>query len=327
MIVTDLINDIYYQSDYILLYSDTDSEVFKFTFSEDENEITFNSIKRPIKKVAGQVVIGQYYDLETAYGYGGPITNCYESNFLNRAFQAYRIECQKQNIVCEFIRFHPFNNIIEYGELFDFFSKERQVVIVDLTLSTEDRWTRYSKTTRNILRKAIKKMSRDNDSKMLGCFTSLYQQTMDKNNAEEFYYFKPEYFEKLIGINGVDLLSVSLDSEIVSAGFFMHGSDLSHYHLSANNSQFFKENGNYVLLDFAFEQAKSYGCKWMMLGGGRSSDEDDSLLRFKQKFSGELVPFYIGGLTFLPEVKDGLDRLWREQNPGINQKLFQLYRL
>lgn len=327
MIVTDMLNDIYYQSDYASLYSDNDSEVFNFTFRQDENKIHFHSIKRPINFVAGQAVDGDYFDLETPYGYGGPVTNCHDKDFLSKAFKAYRVECQSQNIVCEFIRFHPFNPIMEHNQLFDFYAQERQVVIVDLSLPVEERWAKYSKTTRNILRKANKKLNRISDSKILGDFYSLYQQTMDKNNAAEFYYFKPEYFNKLIAINNVDLLSITLDSEVVSTGFFMYGNELAHYHLSANNSDFLSENGNYALLDYAFDQAKEYGCKWMMLGGGRTSDEMDSLFKFKKKFSDKILPFYIGGVTFLPQIREQLNQLWYEKHTDSTQRLFQQYRL
>ena len=192
MILTNMKTDIYYQPSYASLYSNNGGEVFSFSFKEGSNEMNFLSIKRPINHVAGKAVDGQYYDLETPYGYGGPVTNCHDGDFLSKAFKAYRAECQTQNIVCEFIRFHPFNPITEYKHLFDFHAQERQVVVVDLSLSVEERWAKYSKTTRNILRKANKKLNRSCDSQILEGFCSLYEQTMDKNNASDFYYFKRE---------------------------------------------------------------------------------------------------------------------------------------
>jgi len=322
----DLKNDIYYQNEYSSLYATDDGELFSFKYEEGENEITFNSIKRIIKTVAGISVEPQYYDLETPYGYGGPLTNCYDDAFLKAAFYAYRQECIAQNIVCEFIRFHPFNAFCQRSTFFDFHAQERQVVMVDLSLTTDERWAQYSKNTRNILRKANNRLIRLKHEDSLDAFCKLYQLTMDKNEASEFFYFKKNYFEQLSSIKGVELLSVELESSTVSTGFFMHGQDISNYHLSANNSDYFKENGNYALLDFAFEQAKDRGCKWMMLGGGRTSDENDSLFKFKSKFSKQSLPFFIGGLTFLPEVRTKLNSMWQQENPDSQLKLFQLYR-
>ena len=322
----NLADDIYYQNDYSSLYALNGEEVFNFEYVQNSNRILFRSIKRRIKDVAGSIIDEELYDLETPYGYGGPITNCYSEQFLDDAFLAYREECIKQKIICEFIRFHPFNKLAQYKDYFDFYAQERKVVIVDLTLNTEDRWSKYSKTTRNILRKANKNLSRNKDEDSLVRFCSLYQQTMDKNDASDFYYFKPNYFEKLKDVKGVELLSVKNELAVVSSGFFMHGSDIAHYHLSANNSEFNRENGNYALLDFAFDYAKEQGCKWMMLGGGRTSDENDSLFKFKSKFSDKSLPFFIGGLTFLPEKRAELNSMWQQENPDSQLKLFQLYR-
>jgi hypothetical protein len=322
----NLANDIYYQDAYAALYADSGSEVFDFVYEQGENRIIFRAIKRRIMNVAGIAIDEELYDLETPYGYGGPITNCYDDTFLTAAFLAYRVECEKQHIVCEFIRFHPFNQMLEHSNYFDFFCQERQVVIVDLTLDQEARWSKYSKTTRNILRKANKKLSRSCSPDDLDTFLNLYQQTMDKNQAADFYYFDRPYFTQLANIDGVELLSVKLDDEIVSMGFFMQTGELAHYHLSANNSDLLKENGNYALLDFAFERAQQNGCKLMMLGGGRTSAEDDSLFKFKTKFSDQVKPFFIAGIDFLPEKRAWLNQIWLQQHSNDSRKMFQLYR-
>ncbi|UJF25328.1 peptidoglycan bridge formation glycyltransferase FemA/FemB family protein [Suttonella sp. R2A3] len=323
----NLLNDIYYQDSYSKLYLAGDGELFDYVFKDGEKYISFYSIKRKIENVYGVPVEEELYDLETPYGYGGPLTNSNDTAFLNSAFEAYRQHCIKEKIVCEFIRFHPFNTLSRHSSLFDFILKERTVVMVDLSLSTEARWAQYSKTTRNVLRKAYKKLSYEYGSKSFDDFKQLYDLTMNKNSAEEFYYFKPEYFEGLSSISGIELIEVKLDNDIVSSGFFMYGSDISHYHLSANNQSFMRENGNYLLLDCAFERAKEKGCRWMMLGGGRTADENDNLFKFKSKFSDVKLPFYIAGVDFMPEVRARLNKMWQnEHNDKITPKLFQLYR-
>lgn len=266
------------------------------------------------------------YDLETPYGYGGPLTNCYDSVFLSAAFSAYKAECIKQHIICEFIRFHPFNPLLQHNEYFNFFCQERQLVIVDLTLTQAERWSKYSKTTRNIIRKAQKVLEYDCADDAVGSFINMYQQTMDRNQAAKFYYFDSDYFNQLSAISGVELLTVKLAGEHVSMGFFMQRGELSHYHLSANNCDLLRENGNYALLDFAFDRAKKNGCKWMILGGGRTSAHDDSLFKFKAKFSDNIKPFYIAGLDFMPEKRTWLNQQWSSQHKDDQRKMFQLYR-
>lgn len=323
----NLVDDIYYQDSYAKLYANDDGELFDFVYQDGLNKIVFRAIKRRITSVAGISLDEELYDLETPYGYGGPLTNCYSELFLKAAFQAYRDECIAQKIVCEFIRFHPFNDIVKYSDHFDFFCQERQVVVVDLSLDQEQRRAKYSKTTRNIVKKANKKLTQVCSSDDIDMFLTLYQQTMDKNQAADFYYFDRQYFEQLANINSVELLSVKLDDETVSMGFFMQSGELAHYHLSANNTALLKENGNYALLDFAFERAQHNGCKLMLLGGGRTSAEDDSLFRFKRKFSDQVKPFYIAGLDFMPEKRARLNQMWLEQNNNDSRKMFQLYRV
>ncbi|MDN3700466.1 GNAT family N-acetyltransferase [Vibrio artabrorum] len=128
-------------------------------------------------------------------------------------------------------------------------------------------------------------------------------------------------------LDGVSLLATKKESTYASVGFFMFGKELAHYHLSANNQDIAKENGNYLLLDAAFEHAKRHGCRYMMLGGGRTSSPDDSLFKFKSKFSPLTMPFYIAGLDFLPEKRQMLNQMWIDQSKDSTiPKLFQLYR-
>lgn len=320
--------DIYYQREYAELYTG-ESELFEFVHEEAENQVFFRGLKRRINEVAGIAIEGEaLYDLETPYGYGGPLSNSYEPAFLQRAFAAYREHCQSQNIVCEFMRFHPFNTLCTQDKLFDMHFEERRVVVVDLTLSQEERRAQYSKTTRNIVKRATKRLTAGPINDNFSAFKDMYYQTMTKNQATEFFYFEEPYFEQLSSIPGVILMGAKLEEEFVSTGYFMCSGELAHYHLSANNNQLNKEHGNYLLLDAAFDYAKLYGCKYMMLGGGRTSSVDDSLFKFKSKFSPLNLPFYIAGLDFLPQKRKELNAIWVKKNQVVSPpKLFQLYRV
>lgn len=328
MLVADLQSDSYYNKEYAKLYLKSDEEkLFEYVYQENSRYVIFRSIKRPIIKIGNVFIDEELYDLETPYGYGGPLANTTDTVFLQRAFQAYRVLCKQKNIVCEFIRFHPFNPISEQSALFDMCLPERNIVVVDLDNNVEERRKLYSKTTRNIVKKAETRLMVEKESVKIDDFMGMYYETMQKNLANDFFYFKEDYFEKLMKLDGVSLLATKLGDTYVSIGFFMCGKDLAHYHLSANNQDFSRENGNYLLLDAAFEYAKEKGCRYMMLGGGRTSSIDDSLFKFKSKFSPFKMPFFIAGLDFLPEKRQELNKLWCQQNQESQvPKLFQLYR-
>ena len=326
--LTDIESDIYYKKEYADLYINNDNEIFEYTYAENEFYVKFKSIKKPIKSVSGIIIDEELYDLETPYGYGGPISNSNDRGFLTRALVKYRSHCKENKIVCEFIRLHPFNEIIESSFIFDMFHEERRVVIVNLMDSSEDRRMGYSKTTRNIVKKAKRNLSIKSDSDNIDGFIDAYYKTMKKNDANNFFFFGKEYFSSLKVIKEIKLIEIQLNDQLVSTGFFMLCNELAHYHLSANDQNLSKENGNYLLLDAAFEIAKEQGCKYMLLGGGRTSSAEDSLLKFKSKFSKNNMPFYIAGLDFIPEKRIELNQLWANQNKDVNPpSLFQLYRV
>ena len=323
--VDNLLEDIYYNTEYSKLYAG-DGEIFNYKYSEGDSYVQFIALKRLINKVGSKVVKEKLYDLETPYGYGGPVTNSNNKDFLERAFNSYRAECIKENIVCEFIRFHPFNELSTESFLFEMNQQEREVVVVDLTLDVDVRRSLYSKKTRNIVKRASEKLDVDVLTNKFDIFNKMYVETMKKNSADNFYYFDESYFKGLSLIDGVNLVGTKLDRDYVSIGYFMCSKELAHYHLSANNNNLSKENGNYLLLDSAFDIAKNKGCKYMMLGGGRSAAIDDSLFKFKKKFSPLIMPFYIAGIDFMPDKRAELNALWMEQNSQPYPKLFQLYR-
>jgi lipid II:glycine glycyltransferase (peptidoglycan interpeptide bridge formation enzyme) len=79
---------------------------------------------------------------------------------------------------------------------------------------------------------------------------------------------------------------------------FLLAQDNAYYHLSAVEPSCMCANGNYFILDHAFDLSKDRDCGFFILGGGRTSKKDDDLLQFKRKFSDLMVKFYIGGQIF-----------------------------
>ncbi|MGO1057720.1 GNAT family N-acetyltransferase [Planococcus sp. FY231025] len=94
-------------------------EVFEFQHSKGTVKHTF--LKREIAvKVDGET----YYDLVTPLMYGGPvISDCSEGDKwelvdeFQWAFQSY---CEENNIICEFVRFHPVrSNVLDFVGYYD----------------------------------------------------------------------------------------------------------------------------------------------------------------------------------------------------------------
>ena len=325
---TKLLDDIYYHQNYASLYLTENDRLFEFKYKEADN-IFFNiSIKRPI--TIKDVQLTEYFDLETAYGYGGLFTNSKDKNFLSRARAAYQQRCIKEKIIAEFFRFHPYNNYpMEFPDEFDFIKKDRETVNIDLTLTKEERWSQYSATTRNILRKSASDLV-FYETIDLSIFMELYTSAMKKNNAADFYFFEEKYFSRMLALENVKMFAVSHNDQVVSMTIALFGHRIGHYHLSANNSELLKLNGNYFLLDSLFDYTKQNyrDITSFHLGGGRSANADDSLLNFKSKFSKSRNAFYIAGKVFNPKVYAELIGLQHESTSPISSSpYFFKYRL
>jgi len=306
-------------NEYAKLYLKENEKIFEFEYKEDNNIFKTISIKRPIEQIGNIKLKENYYDLESPYGYGGYFFNTKNEKFLNKAFKKYKNYCKTQNIIAEFVRFHPFLNCI--NQQMDFCAYDRDIVVKELN---EDIMISYPSKIRNIVRKC-KKILKIKKSDNVDKFIEIYYQTMKKNNADEFYFFDKKYFDDLLKLKEVELYETIFEGEIIAMSFFIF-SEYGYYHLSANTTSSYKLNANYLLLHKAFLEAKKRGIKYFILGGGTTSDENDTLLKFKKKFSKILKPFYIGGIIFNKEKYNEYIDLWQKQTKK-DIKYFLKYRL
>lgn len=326
----DLSKDIYYQKEYAFLYLAEGEKLFEFDYRHGADRLYNLSVKRPITFIGNVAVNDGYYDLETAYGYGGYYCTTEDRGFLDKALNAYRQQCMDEQIIAEFVRFHPYNTFPSANNGYlDFIALDRPTVSIDLTIPKADRWSGYSGTTRNILRKASLNLV-FHETEDIDGFMHLYQSTMEKNKADSCYYFPREYYEKLLAITNVKLFKVMHDEHTINMSFVLFGNNLAHYHLSANDINFSKLNGNYFLLDSVCDYAKQNHpeISQFHLGGGRSNLDADSLLAFKSKFSNIRNNFYIAGKIFNRAIYQQYTEAFHALHPELqNAKYFLKYRM
>lgn len=311
--------DIYFKKSYVSLYETSpDEKALAMVIEEGEKVMLFPILSRTF--LFHGVV---YKDFETAYGYGGPIFNTDDIDFIGRANKLMLEAFLEEKYVCGFVRFHPLlNNSSNFkvGTVID----DRHTVAIDLTLSEEDIWMKEIHTkNRNVIKKGEKnglKFFADYDHKYLDEFIRLYDQTMDKLNADDFYYFDKVYYQKFIKDIPNFLGVVMLDDKVVSAALFMYDGCYAHYHLSGSDREFLNYLPNNYMLYHAALELKGKGAELFHLGGGTTSDENDSLLSFKRKFSKELFQFSIGKVIFNNKIYAELCTDWEERNPEKKEK-------
>lgn len=281
----EVISDVYFQPDFVALHAGGDP-------------VDGLSLDRFRHAAAVRPVPGtDLEDMETPWGYGGPIA-LDEAAFW-QGLGLWRQRQADNGRVAEFIRLHPFLNPLAVRGWLDQIRFDRLTVLVDLRTSTAERWRHYSKGTKYCLRQAGKRLTvRPLEPTEADVFRHCYEAGLDRNAADSEYYFAPDYFDALLAAPWSDAWVAEDGGEPIAAACFLSGGPFAHYHLSGGTDAARDQFAHYLLLEHAIETYADLGHKWMHCGGGRTAAPDDPLLAFKTRFSSWRIPFYTGGMVF-----------------------------
>lgn len=308
--------DVYYLPEYYSLYQNYgDGEALCFVFEKDGNIALYPFLKNPITPL-GYQLDKEYYDIQGAYGYNGLIASTDKIEFIATFWEEFDAYCQQNDIIAEFMRFHPLLNNQKFAspKMKTFFS--RHTVALDLT--DDDIWMhQISSKNRNMIRKAEKEGVTIIESDDYETFRKLYNETMSDLHADDFYYFPERYYEEYKQtFKDKSLLYLAmLDGKVIAGSMFMYSDDYAHYHLSARDREYSRYAANNLILWYSIQKAKDRGCKWFHFGGGTTGDDGDSLLKFKKEFSKTLCEFWIGKRVHNQPVYDQIVEQWKTNHP------------
>jgi hypothetical protein len=325
--------DIYFTPQYGRLYERHEGGVCtSFTHQSRLGEVYFQFIKRPLEQFEG---FSDYSDIVTPYGYGGPIflrVNDDDKPALAAEFGgAFQEYCRENRIVSAFVRFHPvIGNALQFGGVFDDVVPIRKTVAIDLLkdIFVEE----FDRTIRSSYNKAeLRQLTVEYDPalKTMDHFISLYYALMDSKNTSDYYYFPKEYFEEIKKLgDSVELVNAVQDGEIVATVLYLKYNVFIHSHLTASTPAGNICRAVEVIKSNRALRAKEEGFRWNHLGGGFSNEPDDTLLRFKRKFSkGEPLDFYIGKCVYDRDAYDALCALTAGRQRQNGDGFFPKYRV
>ena len=308
--------DIYFSQKYVSLYEADNEKAVCFIANSANNYMVFPFLRREFY-FEGKIV----YDFETAYGYGGPIFNTNDSFFKKEALQAMIDYFENNNYVAGFIRFHPLllnaESCKEIGKIE--LIHDRKTIAIDLTLSENDIWMKeiHSKN-RNVIKKAINNgliFIVDDKFKYLDEFIEIYNSTMSKLSADDFYYFNHRYYQNIKErFHNSFLGVVKKDNLVIAAAIFFCEGIYGHYHLSGSRKDFLNLLPNNFMLYEAALELKKRGAEYFHLGGGTTSSPEDTLFCFKNKFSKKEYQFSIGKMIFNESIYNQLCECWELNN-------------
>ena len=181
--------DIYYTRHYCKMSEIIEGgEAQLFVYEEGDNIALYPYIKRSIYNEQDSSI---FYDIETAYGYGGPIVKIEDIAFENAFEMNFLQHCQQENIIAEFIRFHPLlENERVFNKKIDILHN-RITVWIDLEKSLDEIWMQDIATqNRNTIKKCMKSGLKVEISRNYDEFLEIYNQTMKKVEPIIFIFLR-----------------------------------------------------------------------------------------------------------------------------------------
>lgn len=308
------LQDIYFEEAYGKLYEEIEGGVCEtFRFNHPLGCVRHLFIKRKIDITIGDEV---YYDLTTPYGYGGPMMDCPEESnrplVAKEFFKAFQQYCTTQNIISELIRFHPvFSNESDFKDVYELVWRRKTIGtnIADFESPVQSEFSKSAKENIKRARKAGIETRVTRHPESLGLFKEFYYKTLQKNHAEDIYFFGDDYFDKCLKFLGPHLLLVEAIHEGKVIGMilnFVYG-DYVHIHLSGTLQETIHLSPVYIMMQTLTLWAKENNIKLIHSGGGRTSSLDDKLFQFKKRFGNHTeFEYYFGYKIWNQEIYDCL---------------------
>jgi serine/alanine adding enzyme len=237
-------------------------------------------------------------DVTTPYGYGGPV-GLGPAPPGEAFWELYDGWCRENAVVSTFLRFHPL--LANHRWAGPSVHLEQLAGTISWRLDQDDLAGSIHRHHRRAVRKAeatVEVEVRERPEN-LDDFASLYEATMQRQHADDFYFFPPAYWEALAaGLNEhLVRFDALLDSELVAGVLCLAARPWLHYHLGATLEPARSVGASNLLMLAAARWGREAGYEQFHLGGGVGGRED-SLWEYKRRFAPDgLVEAWLGKLV------------------------------
>ena len=254
--------DVYYLSGYVKTFQIHGDGRPMLFYYEGTNSRGINVVmKRDIADdvfFADKIDRNVFFDFITPYGYSGWLI---EGDYKNtELFSEYEKWCKENNIVSEFVRYHPILDNVSKSESFYDVVMLGNTISMDLS-SADVIWNNLTSKNRNMVRKAQKsgvEIYHGNSKEIYDVFKKIYEDTMDSDNAGEYYYFKNEFYESIRNdlVNESQIFWAEVEGKIIATSIMIYANGYMNYHLSGSVREYqFLAPSNLLLYEAAL-----WGC-------------------------------------------------------------------
>lgn len=319
--------DVYYLSGYVKafqIHGDGEPQLLYYTSKELRGIYVYMKRRTAIEGV---------FDSITPYGYGGFLLDGDVNDAsLNVMWIEYEQKMIEECIVDNFVRYHPVLNNAKPMKICSEVIDLGKTVAMDIS-SEETIWANIHSKNRNMIRKAEKngiEIKHGQSIELFDEFIKIYNATMAKDNAEEYYYFKPAFYESIHNDlkDNYEMFWAEFEDHIVAMSIVIFANGKLNYHLSGSDIEYRNLAPSNLLLYKATIWGCKNGMKTFHLGGGVGSGEDN-LFKFKIAFNRfSDYQFSIAKHIFDQEKYDNLVELREKNDANFNKEsnFFPLYR-
>ncbi|MCG9969032.1 GNAT family N-acetyltransferase [Pelotomaculum terephthalicicum JT] len=330
--IKDLCPDLHFRPEYCGLFRDS-GEVRLFVYREEGCTVVYPFLLRKVNQIPGlgDKLERELYDITSPYGYGGPLASPAAGEGAWRNFyQSFRDYCAGNDIISEFIRFHPLleNHRILLNNVE--VARASSVICVDLRRTDEEIWSGYERNNRKNINKAYREgleVILEETPAHFSDFISIYHHTLFRNQAGEFYFFNSDFYDcihKELKNNFLYAHTLK-DGQIISTELLLFNHTYIHSFLGGTLEQFYQYRPNNILKHEVIKWAKKKGISYFLLGGGYR--EGDGIYCYKHSFARDgVLDFYVGKKVHNREAVSTLENLLATKAPRENDSYFPGYR-
>jgi hypothetical protein len=276
-------------------------------YCDDDGYVIQPLVRRPLDGlpfIAAAADGGGHADIANPYGYGGPLSNR-DGLAARRLYARFAADfadwCDKRDLASEFASLHPFLVDHQLALIGDALAPrhEKDVVFIDLERDrgavSKDLRKGHCSSIALARRSGVRVERVDANAVNIAAFSAIYYATMRRRHAASRWFVPECYFPACVGELGAgrtSLFFATVGGELESACLLLHEFGTAYYHFAATAAKYPALGVNNLMVFEAAIWARARGYRRYHLGGGVTSDKNDSLLRFKSGFSGCRAPLY-----------------------------------
>lgn len=305
--IRDMPHDFYHLPEYHRLAERAgEGKAALFAYSEGGANILMPLLLRPIATVDGLERAGSgLFDATSVYGYPGPLTEdgMPPSSAIGGFQRSLTNALQDMKVVSVFSRTHPLISNLECLRGLGEIRHQGRTVSMDLAIADDEAFhgfrPNHRRNIKNLIREgytsSIESVDRSKDE-----FIEIYHQNMKRVNSSSEYFFGRKYFDDLMKIDGISLMSCRKNGIMTAGAILSHTGVIAQYHLGATCDDWLKQAPMKLVFNEARRWARERGCSLLHLGGGLGSSED-ALFHFKAGFSNRFHTFSTWRWIVAPE--------------------------